>query len=814
MTLNKKVGHKMKQYLITVLIVITFTSFLSGTQLINNNDFNLLEQNVTLANRDLNPDAYDIDITDIVIEDTNGGNGNNAIDYNETFNILVTLENNGQGTSPINYLTIQDISCISYDTNCLTIPSIPAGSSVSAMFTATSSASVPVGETLTFSVSLNYPNESIEHSQDFLTSMPQIGDGTLTDEHFPMESYFVFSYSQTIYTASELSLDSCLIDKIAYQYNGASAWTNDIVIYMGNTIQSSYLGASDWVSVSQQIEVYNGPFTVPDSEGWVEIELDTPFNYDGEHNLVISFDENTDTYGGNNEEFYCYDSGSPRSNYYYNDVTNPDPASPPNDGTLSNKSPNIRIYPSGNIPEANIFLNTNTLNFGQVRRDEVAVKALTIRNQGSSLLTASLSVNNDFSVQVAEDLQTRQIINKSASNNGFREINLSLEAHESQTYYISHPTDISDTYYGELSISSNDPQNSDIYIPLELNIYGFATIDVNTENIELALQDGETSSRDISITNTGDLNLYCSLQLQTNEDRVQTEIFSANFDDNDLTDWEHAPVYNWHIMDNYNNNSINGSPFLFIAAEEAGTQYIDDIICTPTFNVSAYSEIIIEFDHFFCSSGNQRGKVDLNIGQEMINIGNWHEDTGAWGSPSHFTYSLRTYEISQVQIYFQFYNASSTDRYWAIDNLLVTGVDNSAPEWVTMDSEFDRFTVAPNSSENITLNFSSIEHELGQYSGNLNIQSTSTTNSSIDIPIALSINEIELITPENVNIIVANDVTTLSWEAVPNADYYVIEFCTDSTSWGTLSGHYTTTSYMHLHPGARTHFYRIKAFTN
>ena len=98
---------------------------------------------------------------------------------------------------------------------------------------------------------------------------------------------------------------------------------------MGNTVKTSFSSTSDWIPLTNLTEVYNGSFTAPATAGWIEIELTTPFTYDGTSNLVIGFDENSTDYHSNSDEFYCYATGSNRSIYYYNDTTNPNPTSPP-----------------------------------------------------------------------------------------------------------------------------------------------------------------------------------------------------------------------------------------------------------------------------------------------------------------------------------------------------------------------------------------------------------------------------------------------------------------------------------------------------
>ncbi len=1302
--------------------------------------------NITLIGK-----SYDMEITNIFIDDTVLGNSNNVIDAGETFNILVTIENNGEATSPANNLNIEDTEYITYTSSSIVIPAISANDSQEVSFTATASTSITAGREVTFAVSANYPNGNAEFSQDFLAALLQIGQGTVTEAHLPMEPYYGYSYSQSIYTASELNLGASQINKIAYQYNGNSSWTDAIVIYMGNTTKSSFTSSSDWVSSTNLTQVYSGSFIAPATAGWIEIELTTPFNYDGTSNLVIGFDENTSGYHASSDEFYCYASGSDRSIYYYSDGTNPNPASP-QAMSVSANNPNLRIFSSASTLGPEIALNTTSLDFGEVIIGNSATKDFVISNTGGASLTGTITLpenftfagrngdkevvntrtssqnftipvgnNQTYSVIFTPTIElcynnnleichnadqyssyislvacgikptyssTTRLINKTLApdtqdsysyvientgsgdlevlleitdaernsggpdtygytwkdsnesdvsynwidisstgtiisegddileelilpftftfygedyttvnvcSNGFlsfnststtydnttipntttpnallaafwddlkatgssfgniyyqnfstysviqwenvshynsatpvnnetfqvilynngdikyqyktilddadctigienqagddgllltynntfleneyaimftsgastnnwlslssdalvipegssetitvnfdardlelgtynknifvitndpdhqeitipvtllvggsttpdilvdkqaidfgtvmtndeilesititniggetltgnvsatnnftlteargnvskndiladhkglrrvRNLDFSLEPAQSKIYYLSHTTAIADSYEGDLTITSNDPENSEIAIPLTLEVLNPGLISIDPQSIELTLQVDQTTSRDLTISNTGDLDLNCTLTLQANENRDVFEIFSANFDDSDLTGWDIDYLYSadhtWHIAEDYSGSSIDGSSFLFIDSDAAGSgNAIDDTIESPLFNVSNYETITIEFDHYF-NEISDVADVDFWTGSEWINIASWETDQGSWTSPSHFTYNLTNEGYSEVKLRFHYYEATYA-WYWAIDNLVISGEGSPAPQWISMDSEFNSFTVLPNSNEVISLNFSSTDFVAGEYTASLNIQSNSATNSSLDIPVTLTIRElenepdwepviypnnsatiyaevthlssdiaaddivsawvgnecrgigsivivdrsqafttivvqsngsaenvyfklydrsqdivveesnstpvssgqvvgsaqepfpinigiIELIAPNNLDVVITNSIATINWIAVPNSDFYKVFYSTDLENWvelGQISG--TTFEHTQARSNTEAHFYKIKAFKN
>ena len=146
----------------------------------------------------------------------------------------------------------------------------------------------------------------------------------------PICTYFYYyTYSQQIYLQSELNPGQEIsIDQIAFHYQGA-AWSQDIVVYMGNTSKSTFSSGTDWVSTGSMTQVYSGSYTVS-TNGWYTITLDNPFTYNNSDNLVIAVDEN-DLYYPTATTNYFWNNylGVNRGLYWYGDSPNPSPSSPP-----------------------------------------------------------------------------------------------------------------------------------------------------------------------------------------------------------------------------------------------------------------------------------------------------------------------------------------------------------------------------------------------------------------------------------------------------------------------------------------------------
>jgi len=194
-----------------------------------------------------------------------------------------------------------------------------------------------------------------------------IGTDNVVNMHLPLEMYYGYTYSQSIFTPADFNGVFGNITTVAYYYNGNSSITgDDIQIYMGTTNNNSFTSNTDWLDYSDLTLVYTGTLNTTTTAGWITYTLITPFNYDGSSNLVIAFDENTPGYHSSSDEFYCTQVGAGRSIYYYSDGTNPDPMNPIQ-GILSAYIPNtkLEVIPSGcpstRVPVAvNVGAQSNT----------------------------------------------------------------------------------------------------------------------------------------------------------------------------------------------------------------------------------------------------------------------------------------------------------------------------------------------------------------------------------------------------------------------------------------------------------------------
>ena len=151
-----------------------------------------------------------------------------------------------------------------------------------------------------------------------------IGDDTSLSNTTPINSLYNYSITEQIYLASEIEFAGYIKSvrfRIAYSYN--TECTNDIVVYMKNVSRSTFSSPSDYEPLTSADRVYSGPWTIPaNTDGWMSIDFDTPFYYNGTDNLLIAIDENSDDF---NIRYFMYTGANNTVLSYFSDTQNPDP---------------------------------------------------------------------------------------------------------------------------------------------------------------------------------------------------------------------------------------------------------------------------------------------------------------------------------------------------------------------------------------------------------------------------------------------------------------------------------------------------------
>ena len=153
-----------------------------------------------------------------------------------------------------------------------------------------------------------------------------IGDGSGTIYYLPSYSYYRYTLSQQIYTADEIGMEAGEISSISF-FNTGTTRTRNYTIYMVNTTKSSFANNTDWITVTEEDQVFSGSINMT-SGSWTTICFNSIFNYDGTSNIALIVDDNTGSYASPYMSCRVSTTDSNQSIYIYSDNTNYDPFNP------------------------------------------------------------------------------------------------------------------------------------------------------------------------------------------------------------------------------------------------------------------------------------------------------------------------------------------------------------------------------------------------------------------------------------------------------------------------------------------------------
>ncbi len=142
-----------------------------------------------------------------------------------------------------------------------------------------------------------------------------IGSGENTTNYFPTHPNWKYSYTQQIYTATEIGQVGTIK---SISFKGNKAGTRSLVIYMANTTKETFSSSTDVIPIADATQVFSGSVTFTANE-WKTIELaDDGFNYDGD-NLAIIVDDNSGNYTMSTTSWAAFNASSDQALYYYQD---------------------------------------------------------------------------------------------------------------------------------------------------------------------------------------------------------------------------------------------------------------------------------------------------------------------------------------------------------------------------------------------------------------------------------------------------------------------------------------------------------------
>jgi len=185
----------------------------------------------------------------------------------------------------------------------------------------------------------------------------------------PLYQYFRYNYSQSIYLPSEINRRTGdTITRVQYHYNAFQNYPQEVTMYMGMTELEQFhrYGENLFVPINELTLVYDGVFYIgtqvdPVTGGsWVDVELNTEFEYDATKNLVIALlDNQPGILGSTNSGFYHKPTDELRSMRISNDDYQYD-LTILSTGYAMASVPNIRLFFESTGSEKDTFVSPKT----------------------------------------------------------------------------------------------------------------------------------------------------------------------------------------------------------------------------------------------------------------------------------------------------------------------------------------------------------------------------------------------------------------------------------------------------------------------
>jgi len=147
-------------------------------------------------------------------------------------------------------------------------------------------------------------------------------ESTSTSYSLPINPYYNYSLTQQIFTAEEIGMAGT-INSISFYYTHTAALSMaGVKMYMMNVDKEKFESTFDMVPISESNLVWEGTLGAT-SAGWITIDLDTPFAYDGTSNLLVCLYDPTSGYAGSSFKFRTTATTEHLGIAYYSDNYKP-----------------------------------------------------------------------------------------------------------------------------------------------------------------------------------------------------------------------------------------------------------------------------------------------------------------------------------------------------------------------------------------------------------------------------------------------------------------------------------------------------------
>ncbi len=316
------------------------------------------------------------------------GNNNGMLDPGETATVSIVLNNTGgaaslPGTGTLNCST----SGITIVNGSASFSAISAAGYTSLSFTVTAASSMNAGTLAAFVFNAVAGAYSANTTVNVEVGAPLeviIGGGSST-QTYPIDRYYTYSGHEAIYLASEIGTPGTIKSLGFYKASGTDVNTIEAVtVYMKNTTATTL--ATGNYSTTGYTQVYNGTWPNTATSGWMEVNLNTQFVYDGTNLSILTIKGNQTWIS--NYPMWTYTSASANRARQ-----NRDDNSQPTSLAASTNLPNLKLklFPIAGFTPPTIEIDNNAL-YANLQVGNEGTDSFTITNTGSQALTYDISL--------------------------------------------------------------------------------------------------------------------------------------------------------------------------------------------------------------------------------------------------------------------------------------------------------------------------------------------------------------------------------------------------------------------------------------
>lgn len=223
-----------------------------------------------------------------------------------------------------------------------------------------------------------------------------------------------------------------------------------------------------------------------------------------------------------------------------------------------------------------------------------------------------------------------------------------------------------------------------------LDTYHGTEIGINPESIEVTLEQGTSTTEQITISNLDDFPIAYTATVSNFTDAITT-VYSEDFDVELPADWtieddgsSPGAVGTWEWIDAAAyGNSLNGTNFMKIQRQYPDTLVMS--LISPVIDASGFATTYLAFDQAFQSGQQDYAEVYVWDGSQWVLVYDVTEvTTGAWGNPDYQVINITALANPEFKVKFHYYGRSWSR--WSIDNVKVLGSDIPL-DWCTINGE-------------------------------------------------------------------------------------------------------------------------------